>query len=153
MSQNKPVALVVGASRGIGRQVAIDLAKNNYAGNPNIQGITYCTIQEQMLTDIYSRPKVVVAAKSTSDAHAPSTLFPPDPNSPQSTISTVEREIRSAGGEATAIAVDVRDLDSIEELVRKTVEVHSTPPPRPHPTGPRGPRTDIPTSATPASTS
>lgn len=26
------VALVVGASRGIGRQIAIDLAKNNYAG-------------------------------------------------------------------------------------------------------------------------
>lgn len=118
--------------------MAIDLAKNNYAGNPNIQGITYCTIQEQMLTDIYSRPKVVVAAKSTSDAYAPSTPFPPDPNSPQSTISTVEREIRSAGGEATAIAVDVRDLNSIEELVRKTVEVHSPhlhPPPPNRPPG------------------
>ena len=30
----KQVALVVGASRGIGRQVAIDLAKNEYAGMP-----------------------------------------------------------------------------------------------------------------------
>lgn len=29
---NKEVALVVGASRGIGRQVAIDLAKNGYYG-------------------------------------------------------------------------------------------------------------------------
>lgn len=30
---SKKVAIVVGASRGIGRQVAIDLAKNGYAGN------------------------------------------------------------------------------------------------------------------------
>lgn len=30
--KNQKVALVVGASRGIGRQVAIDLAKNGYAG-------------------------------------------------------------------------------------------------------------------------
>ena len=29
---NRRVALVIGASRGIGRQVAIDLAKNDYAG-------------------------------------------------------------------------------------------------------------------------
>ena len=28
------VALIVGASRGIGRQVAIDLAKNDYVGKP-----------------------------------------------------------------------------------------------------------------------
>jgi NAD(P)-dependent dehydrogenase (short-subunit alcohol dehydrogenase family) len=32
MARNNKVALVVGASRGIGRQVAIDLAKNGYAG-------------------------------------------------------------------------------------------------------------------------
>ena len=38
----KQVAIVVGASRGIGRQVAIDLAKNGYA--------------------------VVIAGKTTSDA-------------------------------------------------------------------------------------
>ena len=38
MAANTQVALVVGASRGIGRQVAIDLAKNGYAGmhNPTI---------------------------------------------------------------------------------------------------------------------
>lgn len=63
-----------------------------------------------------------MAAKSTSTSTA-TTPFPPDPNSPQSTINTVEREIREAGGEATAIAVDVRDHDSVDELVRKTIEV------------------------------
>ncbi len=31
-SNTRKVALVVGASRGIGRQVAIDLAKDSYAG-------------------------------------------------------------------------------------------------------------------------
>lgn len=36
----KPVALVVGASRGIGRQVAIDLAANGYAGE--IKTISSC---------------------------------------------------------------------------------------------------------------
>ncbi|CAN8096804.1 unnamed protein product [Discula destructiva] len=96
MPHIKPVALVIGASRGIGRQVAIALAKNGYA--------------------------VVVAAKSTSDAYAAATPFPPNPNSPESTISTVEREITEAGGDAFAHVVDVRDSSSIEELVRRTVE-------------------------------
>ena len=31
-SNTRQVALVIGASRGIGRQVAIDLAKEGYAG-------------------------------------------------------------------------------------------------------------------------
>ncbi|KAF1975567.1 NAD(P)-binding protein [Bimuria novae-zelandiae CBS 107.79] len=94
---DKKVALVVGASRGIGRQVAVDLARNGYA--------------------------VVVAAKSTSD---PSTVhpFPPDPNSPASTISTVEREIRDAGLEATAIPVDTRDYATIQNLLAQTVETY-----------------------------
>lgn len=35
MSIVKPVAIVVGASRGIGRQVAVDLAKNGYIGMPH----------------------------------------------------------------------------------------------------------------------
>ncbi|KAI1393736.1 short chain dehydrogenase family protein [Hypoxylon trugodes] len=92
------VALVVGASRGIGRQIAIDLAKNGYA--------------------------VVVAAKSISDAKSV-TPFPPDPNSPQSTISTVEREIIEAGGRATAIPVDVRDFASVQKLIDRTIETYS----------------------------
>lgn len=66
-----------------------------------------------------------MAAKSFSDASTSngSAPFPPDPNSPQSTITTVVREIRDAGGDATAVAVDVRDQNSVEALVRKTIEV------------------------------
>lgn len=73
----------------------------------------------ELLTTSYL--KVVVAAKTTSNA-SKTTPFPPDPNSPQSTINTVEREIREAGGEATAIRVDTTDPTSINELVRKTIE-------------------------------
>jgi len=62
-----------------------------------------------------------VAAKSTSAA-AKVHPFPPNPNSAQSTISTVEREIREAGGEATAIAVDVRDYGDVQRLVAGTIE-------------------------------
>jgi hypothetical protein len=43
---NKPVALVVGASRGIGRQVAVDLARNGYTGSSNL----HMTL---MLTDTF----------------------------------------------------------------------------------------------------
>ncbi|TVY36206.1 Hydroxysteroid dehydrogenase-like protein [Lachnellula occidentalis] len=97
MASKQQVALVVGASRGIGRQVAIDLAKNGYT--------------------------VVVAAKSTSDALA-TNPFPPDPNSQQSTVSTVEREIKEAGGQATAIAVDTRDFESLQRMVDETVKLY-----------------------------
>jgi len=94
MVQEKQVALVIGASRGIGRQVAIDLSQNGYS--------------------------VVVAAKTTSSDAASLKSFP-DPNSSQSTINTVQREIIEAGGDATAFAVDVRDYDSIKRLVEHTV--------------------------------
>lgn len=66
---------------------------------------------------------VVVAAKTTSDAAACSP-FPPDPNSPKSTVSTVAREIVESGGTATAIAVDTRDVDSVNAMVAKTVEIY-----------------------------
>lgn len=96
-ASTKEVALIVGASRGIGRQIAIDFAKEGYA--------------------------VVIAAKSTSDA-SKTVPFPPDPNSPASTISTVEREIRASGGTATAIAVDTRDYASIQSLIANTLSTH-----------------------------
>lgn len=65
----------------------------------------------------------MVAAKTTSNA-SQTTPFPPDPNSPKSTINTVEREIRESGGEATALAVDVRDTTEIENLVTETVRIY-----------------------------
>jgi len=96
-ASKQQVALVVGASRGIGRQIAIDLAKNGYT--------------------------VIVAAKSTSDAYTVQP-FPPNPNSTQSTISTVEREIKESGGQATAIAVDTRDPESVQQLVDQTIKIY-----------------------------
>ncbi|KAL9623804.1 MAG: hypothetical protein Q9160_002035 [Pyrenula sp. 1 TL-2023] len=94
MTEPKKTALIVGASRGIGRQIAIDLAQAGY--------------------------KVVVAAKSTSDA-SKTHPFPPDPNSQASTINTVAREIVEAGGEAHAVAVDVRDPENVKNMVDATV--------------------------------
>jgi NAD(P)-dependent dehydrogenase (short-subunit alcohol dehydrogenase family) len=67
---------------------------------------------------------VVVAAKSTSDASS-CVPFPPDPNSSQSTTSTVAREITEAGGEAIAIAVDVRDPSSVQRLIDQTIEKYA----------------------------
>ncbi|KAJ4198166.1 hypothetical protein NW767_007301 [Fusarium falciforme] len=98
MTPTKPVALVVGASRGIGRQVAVDLGRNGYA--------------------------VVVAAKTISDPSKPAGPFPPDPNSPASTITTVAREITEAGGQATAVQVDVRSPESVDALVSKTLSTY-----------------------------
>lgn len=70
---------------------------------------------------------MIVSAKSTSSAYDPSRPFPPDPNSPESTISTVEREIREAGGDATAIAADVRKYHDVQHLVKQTVDVSRRP--------------------------
>ncbi|KAK4123580.1 NAD(P)-binding protein [Parathielavia appendiculata] len=98
-TNTRKVALVVGASRGIGRQIAVDLAKEGYA--------------------------VVVAAKSTTPQPDLVNIspFPPDPNSPQSTIATVAREITLAGGEATAIPVDTTDYASIQRLAYARLDV------------------------------
>ena len=70
-----------------------------------------------------------MAAKSYDpEAAKTMTPFPPGPNSRQSTINTVEREIREAGGEATAIPADTSNPATIDELVRKTIEVRCPPP-------------------------
>lgn len=62
----------------------------------------------------------MLAAKTTSNANA-TVPFPPDPNSSKSTINTVEREIREAGGRAAAVAVDVRDATQIQHAIDETV--------------------------------
>ncbi|KAJ4144698.1 hypothetical protein LMH87_003571 [Akanthomyces muscarius] len=92
---SKPVALVVGASRGIGRQVAVDFAAHGYA--------------------------VVVAAKTVSDPSKPITAIP-DPKSNESTITTVSYEIRQAGGDAHPVQVDVRSEDSVNSLIQQTID-------------------------------
>lgn len=64
-----------------------------------------------------------MAAKSISDASR-TVPFPPDPKSPASTISTVAREITEAGGTAAPIAVDTRDVSSVEALVAQTLKLY-----------------------------
>lgn len=65
----------------------------------------------------------MVSAKTTSDAASiPASAFPPNPNSTQSTINTVAREITEAGGSALALPVDVRDVDNVKDLVDETVK-------------------------------
>ncbi|KAH0008409.1 short chain dehydrogenase, partial [Aureobasidium melanogenum] len=92
MLNTKPVALVIGASRGMGRQIAIGLAGEGYT--------------------------VVVAAKTTSDPEKLAS-FPPDPNSSQSTINTVVKEIHLLGGAAIAIEVNTRSPESVNALFNR----------------------------------
>lgn len=70
--------------------------------------------------------QVVVAAKTTSDSSNLPSPFPPNPNSSASTITTVAREITLAGGDATAIQVDVRSPESVDSLVSQTISVSSS---------------------------
>ncbi len=51
-------------------------------------------------------------------------MFPPDPNSAASTINTVEREIREAGGDATAIGVDTRSFADVQTLIDQTIKIY-----------------------------
>jgi len=91
---SSPVVIVIGASRGIGRQIALTLARNGYT--------------------------VVVSAKSSSTE--PLKSFPPDPNSSESTIDTVAQEIKQAGGKAFAKQANVRDPKSVDELIQWTIK-------------------------------
>ncbi|KAI4762876.1 short chain dehydrogenase [Aureobasidium sp. EXF-3400] len=80
MASTRPVALVIGASRGMGRQIAIGLAEEGYTDPEKLSS------------------------------------FPPDPNSSQSTINTVAKEINLLGGTAIAMEVNTRSLESVDKL-------------------------------------
>lgn len=68
---------------------------------------------------------VVVSAKSITPLSDLAKLapFPPDPNSSDSTITTVAREIVEAGGEAMAVRVDTTSYESIKQLIAATISV------------------------------
>lgn len=90
------VAIVFGASRGIGRQICLSLAGNDYI--------------------------VVLSSKSTG---ASSCAVPPDPNSASSTIDTVLQEIVQLGGKGLAIPCDVRMEHEVQWVIRRTIELYA----------------------------
>jgi NAD(P)-dependent dehydrogenase (short-subunit alcohol dehydrogenase family) len=120
-SSNKKVCLIIGASRGIGRQVAVDLAKQGYYSKRTLHSSKKSQKSWTILT-VDLTFLVVVSAKTTSDAASiPASSFPPDPNSSASTINTVAREITEAGGSALALPCDVRNVDAVTALVDDVV--------------------------------
>lgn len=78
MRLKNKVAIVTGASKGIGKAIAISFAKEGAS--------------------------VVLASRSSNILEA------------------IVQEIKAAGGEAMAISVDVRNVESINEMVKKTVD-------------------------------
>lgn len=93
--ESSRVAIVFGASRGIGRQIAISLAQDGYT--------------------------VVLSSKSTG---ALQQSTPRDPNSQSSTIDTVLAEIRELGGSGLALPCDVRDDSSIQAVIDTTLSTY-----------------------------
>jgi len=80
------VALVTGASRGIGRQLCIDLAKQGF--------------------------DVVCAARSTAGQHG---ALP-------GTVDETAEQVRKAGRRALAVAIDVRDEESVASLAQRVFD-------------------------------
>lgn len=114
----KLVVLVLRASRGIGRQVAIDLAKNHYKGAGSFAP------QYHMIAHYKNEltaKSVVLSGKTTSNAYSVGTAFPPNLK-----LSVFNNQHRGTdfGGEASAIFVDTRSFASIQNMVEKTVEIY-----------------------------
>lgn len=95
MSCKDKVAVVFGASRGIGRQICLTLAKAGYL--------------------------VVLSSKSTGSVEHG---IVPDPNSASSTIDTVLAEMQAAGGNGHAISCDVRDETEIKQVIAKVMTLY-----------------------------
>lgn len=65
---------------------------------------------------------MAIAGKTVSNALT-ATPFPPDPNSQDSTINTVAREVKEAGGDALPVQVDVRSYQNVEDMVERVMKV------------------------------
>jgi NAD(P)-dependent dehydrogenase (short-subunit alcohol dehydrogenase family) len=83
---SRRVALVTGASRGIGRQVSIDLARRGF--------------------------DVVCAARSSAGQHG---ALP-------GTVDETAEQVRKAGRRALAVAIDVRDEESVASLAERVFD-------------------------------
>lgn len=68
---------------------------------------------------------VAIAGKTVSDA-ATATEFPPNPNSQTSTINTVAREVKEAGGDAIPVQVDVRSFENVQDMVDRVIKVSAS---------------------------
>ncbi|TPX35025.1 hypothetical protein SmJEL517_g02444 [Synchytrium microbalum] len=93
----RKVAIVIGASRGMGADMALALAKEKYH--------VVVTAKSQGAVAGYGKETKLKGKKIR-------------------TVDDVAAEITAAGGTADAVQVDVRKVESIDEMVKKVVAMH-----------------------------